>query len=678
MAGTAPKAGAAERQLKLALFIAVRGPVSRQQVQDSLPEYAPAPQEPGEAAAKRAAETARRRFERDKAELAAAGMQIATGPDGLYRMDAAGVAGPLSALEAGSPRSALLRVAGTALLQDQGCPSGRALRLALAKLSGPLEIPDTLAWAGEESLRSIAAPKPARGTIRRKVASALKHHKRLSFEYTDASGRSSKRCVEPIGVYSSKGREYLAAWDTQRADRRCFRLDRMSGASVSCNGRGKPDYKARPFVPEEWQLLGFQMGAGPAREALVRVSPSALWQARNLCAGYGELVKDSIGRVSWRVSYANARELAAWCVANGPGLVPAQPQEAAQAYAQIIEEARRWGSSQAAPADPPQERPLPPDELEALLWEEEGRAVSANQDALARFVEELTQAYLMPSAAAGVPEEPEPNLGEQDLMVSLLCLLEEAGRVSIPQASQLLGCSEEHVYNALESLAFCYDAVGLRLELGEQGCAFASLDQRSGLRPALTEQEARALASAAASLTERSTAGTLATACAQEQPQVLELSYWKEGASSPQVRVVEPHALLVQQGHTYLQAFCRLSQGQRLFRLDRILSARILAQEEAAFHAAAEGGPASWQRARIALAPGTRLPGWPGATLSKKQASSGNIGLSVPWYGGPWLPKQLASLGAQVQGIEPRELAWATCSYAEGLSAELQGSPPEG
>ena len=47
MAGTAPKAGAAERQLKLALFIAVRGPVSRQQVQDSLPEYAPAPQEPG-------------------------------------------------------------------------------------------------------------------------------------------------------------------------------------------------------------------------------------------------------------------------------------------------------------------------------------------------------------------------------------------------------------------------------------------------------------------------------------------------------------------------------------------------------------------------------------------------------------------------------------------------------
>ena len=79
-----------------------------------------------------------------------------------------------------------------------------------------------------------------------------------------------------------------------------------------------------------------------------------------------------------------------------------------------------------------------------------------------------------------------------------------------------------------------------------------------------------------------------------------------------------------------------------------------------------------------AVREGTRLPGWPGATLSKKQASSGNIGLSVPWYGGPWLPKQLASLGAQVQGIEPRELAWATCSYAEGLSAELQGSPPEG
>ena len=76
-------------------------------------------------------------------------------------------------------------------------------------------------------------------------------------------------------------------------------------------------------------------------------------------------------------------------------------------------------------------------------------------------------------------------------------------------------------------------------------------------------------------------------------------------------------------------------------------------EEEPAARSAHAHEEQPWQRARIALAKGTRVPSWPGLELSKKQARSGDIGLSLPWYGGPWLPKQLASLGAQVLRIHP-------------------------
>lgn len=676
MGSTQRKTSPEERQVKLALFVAAKGPVSRQQVQEALGEYAV---EPGadRAAAERAQESVRRRFVRDKTALAATGIVLESDEAGLYRLAPPRAQGPLAQLEAGSLQAALLRVAGSAPLQDPSCRHADALRMALAKLCGPLEIPDALAWAGEETLLTIVSPKPASGSMRRKVASALEHRKRLEFDYVDATGRSSRRCVECIGLYSSKGREYLAAWDTARQAKRSFRLDRMSNARVNSGGRGKPDYKPRPFIAQDWQLLGFQMGGGPAREALVKISPGALWQACKLCANYGELLKDEIGRMSWRVSCASTWELASWCVANGPGLIPVQPLEAAEAYAQIIGEAQRWGGAPAQPQEhpEPQREPLPPDELEALIWGEQEPQPASRSSELARFAEELAQAYLLPAAGKPAQEQqPEPSLGELELLVALLCLLEEAGRVSLPQASRLLDLPEERVYSALETLAFCYDAVGIRLELGAPGCAFAELESPAGICPQLTELEQRSLAYAAASLTEGSIPSTLAAACAQEAPNAVEIVYWKEGEPAPQERVVEPQALLEQQGRTYLQAWCRSAGGRRLFRLDRILSVRCLPQDEAAARTAPASTGQQRCQAHVALAQGTRMPAWPRLTLSKKQPQDGSIGLNLPWYGGPWLPKQLASLGSLVVRIHPPQLASATGSYAESLQDELEQS----
>jgi proteasome accessory factor C len=46
-------------------------------------------------------------------------------------------------------------------------------------------------------------------------------------------------------------------------------------------------------------------------------------------------------------------------------------------------------------------------------------------------------------------------------------------------------------------------------------------------------------------------------------------------------RVVDPVAVTSSEGHTYLDAWCHLVDGRRLFRLDRVLDAEVLDSEAA-------------------------------------------------------------------------------------------------
>ncbi|MDM1898672.1 YafY family protein [Mycobacteroides abscessus] len=59
------------------------------------------------------------------------------------------------------------------------------------------------------------------------LASAIQLRDRLRFEYTDSSGRSSRRTVEPEKLVHRWGRWYLIAFDLDRLDWRTFRADRL-------------------------------------------------------------------------------------------------------------------------------------------------------------------------------------------------------------------------------------------------------------------------------------------------------------------------------------------------------------------------------------------------------------------------------------------------------------------
>ena len=252
----------------------------------------------------------------------------------------------------------------------------------------------------------------------------------------------------------------------------------------------------------------------------------------------------------------------------------------------------------------------------------------------------------------------------------MLALAEQAGAVSIPQAAQFLGVSEAKAYKLLETLAFCYDeAADARLQLGEEGCSFAVLENPVGLQMSLSDVEARSLASAAVAFTSGAVISTVAAACAKEGTAFLQIDYWKEGQSAPEARVVEPRAMVVRDGHTYLEAWCHKAQGERLFRLDRIISAHAANLEElsAIGTGKVKVQAVSTPIATISLAPGVPVPPWPKVSKSRKPNADGSATFGTPWLNSPWLPKQLAACGADVIRIEPKALAQAVGDYARSL-----------
>lgn len=74
------------------------------------------------------------------------------------------------------------------------------------------------------------APKVSADTLMA-IAEACRRHERLRFDYATphpiASGVSTVRSVEPHSLVSFDRHWYLVAWDTDRADWRTFRVDRL-------------------------------------------------------------------------------------------------------------------------------------------------------------------------------------------------------------------------------------------------------------------------------------------------------------------------------------------------------------------------------------------------------------------------------------------------------------------
>ncbi|OLE25370.1 MAG: DNA-binding transcriptional regulator [Actinobacteria bacterium 13_1_20CM_3_71_11] len=180
-----------------------------------------------------------------------------------------------------------------------------------------------------DALRSSTVSAGGRGPtvdagILTTVAAAAHNHEVLRFDYLDHGGGASIRRVEPHRLVYTGHRWYLLAWDTDRADWRTFRADRIRPRLPT----------GRRFAPREppggdaltHVLRGVTSGAWryPAR---VRLAAPAEVVADRLTPAAGVLTPIDEGTCLFETGSDNLNDLAGYLGSLGVGFVVLDPPE---------------------------------------------------------------------------------------------------------------------------------------------------------------------------------------------------------------------------------------------------------------------------------------------------------------------------------------------------------------
>ncbi|OZV83930.1 DNA-binding transcriptional regulator [Micromonospora echinospora] len=144
------------------------------------------------------------------------------------------------------------------------------------------------------------------------VAEACHRHERLRFAHTGADGKVSVRSVEPQRLVSHGRHWYLVAWDVDRDDWRCFRLDRMEPRTPTgprFAPRADPDGDVVAYLNQRLSTW-----AWPVRATVVLDEPAATVAAR-IWPGMGVVEAVDAHRCRLHVGAENANDLV-WMVTS--------------------------------------------------------------------------------------------------------------------------------------------------------------------------------------------------------------------------------------------------------------------------------------------------------------------------------------------------------------------------
>ena len=170
---------------------------------------------------------------------------------------------------------------------------------------------------------------------------------------------------------------------------------------------------------------------------------------------------------------------------------------------------------------------------------------------------------------------------------------------------------------------------------------------------------------------EEATAATVRRAL--EDGRALRIVYYTAGRDAVSRRVVDPMRLLIADGRSYLEAWCRRAEGVRLFRLDRVEDVAVL-DEPAAPPADAEptdvSAGAYRPRADHASAVLLLEPGalWVSEYYPVEEAveqPDGRLRVLLRFADPAWLVRLVLGLGGGATVLAPPELAAAVVARAE-------------
>lgn len=728
----APPPGAGSAKLQrwidlLAALLARRAPVAFDELARDIPAYAAklAPREASgdPVAARRALDSLKRTFERDKQELRAVGVQIESVPDadgnpgGAYRLRRTDFYLPYLVLSAPAgdgraprrPARYGYQALATLAFEPDELQAVVDAAACVRELGDPL-----LAAEAERALRKLAVDLPiepsataATVPVRRPAASghdravfealgdALFRRKQVTFTY-HAMGRDlvAPRTVEPWGLFFLHGHWYLAARDVAADALRNFRLGRISDVRVNAARALSADYD----IPAAFRLRdhaasrqAWELGDSEAVDVVVAFGPEADTDvaARRL----GRAVPDAPGTrvfavrrldpfVRWLLSFAGG------ATPISPAPVVAHFADALSRMAEAIDRPVAPGPTQpsrtARPVAPPEPgRPARPlhapdgaaEQLRRILQlvpliadgeehdlDEVARRTGADRALLRHDIFSLVARYDTPGG-----------------FVEGVQLFVEGGRVSAV-------ASQFHRPMRLVTSELCALALGLAVlhhlcppdERAVLARARARLDGVIARLPGDPLPEAMH----AASVAEGADVAILAALReGLQQQRTIRVSYRKAGAPEATPRDLCPYALVAAHGMLYLVAECRRAGALRVFRLDRIEAATVLPTpfqlpEGFSIDAVLDEGRAFLRAPHPALRVryGPRIARWIAERHGVPPATDGSVTMDHPLADQEWALRHVLQYGGDAMVEEPAHVRDALRQRITAMRAAL-GAP---
>ncbi len=189
-----------------------------------------------------------RTVRRDVERLRELGYRIESTPGvaGGYRLEAGSAVPPLLLTD----EEAVAMAIGLRVAASQRLISGPETTItALAKLEQVLPAPlrrRVKALAETVQPAGINAGAAVSSDVLGELALAIRDHERVRFGYTAASGKRSRRRVEPHALAPAERHWYLLCWDLDADDWRTFRVDRLADVEHTT-----VRFTPKPLTPEQ-------------------------------------------------------------------------------------------------------------------------------------------------------------------------------------------------------------------------------------------------------------------------------------------------------------------------------------------------------------------------------------------------------------------------------------------
>jgi proteasome accessory factor C len=166
---------------------------------------------------------------------------------------------------------------------------------------------------------------------------------------------------------------------------------------------------------------------------------------------------------------------------------------------------------------------------------------------------------------------------------------------------------------------------------------------------------------------------------ASEEHERVEIEYYSASSEETAARVIEPEAVFAALGNWYVVAWDLMAEGERMFRADRVRSARSTGDRFEPRGLAGAGRPL-YSRSEedvpvtLLLGPGARWVAEYYETESVVERDDGRVEVVIPTKRLPFLARLVVSLGDQATVMDPPRLRRAVREVAERSLARYRGA----